>query len=57
MSIATRGAPDVELEEVDGEDVVLRIRATPSEPSDGGPLAREVLATVNGLSNDDAVAA
>jgi small conductance mechanosensitive channel len=39
----TRNAPDVALEEVDEEGVVLRISATPLRPDDGSQLAEEVL--------------
>jgi small-conductance mechanosensitive channel len=38
-----RGAPRITLEEVDGDEVVVRIAATPLEPADGPRLAGEVL--------------
>ena len=38
-----RGAPSVTLEEVDGEDTVVRVRATPDRPGDGPRLAGEVV--------------
>jgi small conductance mechanosensitive channel len=41
-----RGPPRVELEELDGDDVVVRISATPLNASDGAKLAREVLETL-----------
>lgn len=42
-----RGRPDVTLEEVDGEELVLRIAATPRNPQDGAHLASEVLEVVS----------
>jgi small conductance mechanosensitive channel len=47
----TRRSPAVLLEEVDGNDVVVRIQATPDRADDGAQLADEVidaLATVTG---------
>jgi small-conductance mechanosensitive channel len=43
-----RGRPNVELEELDGEEVVVRIEATPRNPQDGAHLASEVLEVVAG---------
>jgi small-conductance mechanosensitive channel len=43
IRIPTRAAPDVALEEVDEDSVVLRISATPLRPDDGSQLAEEVL--------------
>jgi small-conductance mechanosensitive channel len=42
-----RGRPDVELEELDGDELVLRIAATPRNPQDGAHLASEVLEVVS----------
>jgi small-conductance mechanosensitive channel len=41
-----RDRPHIELEEIDGDEVVLRITATPERPSDGPKLASEVLEAV-----------
>jgi small conductance mechanosensitive channel len=41
-----RGRPSITLEEIDGEEVVVRIAATPREPADGSRLATEVLEAV-----------
>jgi small conductance mechanosensitive channel len=38
-----RNAPEITLEEIDGDEVVLRIAATPARPTDGPRLATEVL--------------
>lgn len=54
VSVPTRGAPDVALEEFDGDDVVVRIRATPSDRRQGGTLAREVLGAVAGIRDGSA---
>jgi len=45
-----RGAPSVTLEEVDGGDTIVRVRATPDRPGDGPQLASEVLAVVTALA-------
>jgi small-conductance mechanosensitive channel len=41
-----RGPPRITLEELDGDEVVVRIAATPLHPSDGPRLASEVLQAV-----------
>jgi small conductance mechanosensitive channel len=41
-----RDVPRILLEELDGDDVVVRIQATPERASDGPKLASEVLAAV-----------
>jgi small conductance mechanosensitive channel len=41
-----RGPPRITLEELDGDQVVVRIAATPERPSDGPRLATEVLRAV-----------
>jgi small conductance mechanosensitive channel len=38
-----RDAPQISLEEIDGDDVVVRITAVPEYPADGPKLASEVL--------------
>jgi hypothetical protein len=45
IEIPLRGAPRITLEEVDGDEVVVRISATPRDPADGGRLASEVCST------------
>jgi small-conductance mechanosensitive channel len=46
VSTPVRGDPRITLEELDGEEVVVRIAATPEHASDGPALASEVLAAV-----------
>lgn len=43
-----RDEPSIKLEEIDGDEVVVRISATPDRPSDGPRLASEVLEAVAG---------
>ena len=42
----TRGEPRILLEEIDGDEVVVRILATPERSHDGPALASEVLAAI-----------
>ena len=42
----TRGEPRILLEEIDGDEVVVRIQATPEANSDGPRLASEVLEAI-----------
>jgi small-conductance mechanosensitive channel len=46
IRIPMRGPPRITLEELDGDEVVVRIAATPRDPADGSRLASEVLHTV-----------
>jgi small conductance mechanosensitive channel len=46
ISVPTRYAPHIELEELDRNEVVVRIVATPTRPADGAKLAGEILAAV-----------
>jgi len=51
ISTPTRGPANVLLEEIDGDDVVIRVQATPESADDGAKLADEIiaaLATVTG---------
>jgi len=43
-----RDTPRIALEELDGDEVVVRITATPDRPTDGPRLASEVLEVVGG---------
>lgn len=43
ITVPTRYRPNVALEEIDSEGVVLRVNATPLRPEDGSQLAEEVL--------------
>lgn len=51
VSTQTRSAPRVLLEEIDGDDLVVRVQATPERAADGARLTDEIiaaLATVTG---------
>ena len=50
VQTAMREAPSVTLEEIDGDEVVVRIVATPRSPSDGPRLASEVLEAISALT-------
>jgi small-conductance mechanosensitive channel len=46
LETPVRSQPQIVLEELDGDEVVVRISATPERPSDGPRLASEVLEAV-----------
>jgi small-conductance mechanosensitive channel len=46
ITVPTVSRPHIELEEVDGDEVLVRIEAIPQRDSDGAKLADEVLAAV-----------
>jgi small-conductance mechanosensitive channel len=52
LRVPTRDEPDISLEEVYADGVVVRIRATPVNDSDGARLADEVLAVVAKVAAD-----
>ena len=51
ITVPTRARPHIGLEEVDSDEVVVRIAATPESGSDGPRLADEILATVTKLAS------
>jgi len=50
VTVSTRTPPHIGLEEVDADEVVVRIAATPESSSDGARLADEILAAVGRLT-------
>lgn len=48
ITVPTRRPPSIWLEEIDRDEVVLRITATPMNPSDGAKLAEQVLSVTRG---------
>jgi small-conductance mechanosensitive channel len=52
LRTATRTPPTISLEEVDAEEVVVRIQATPDVESDGPRLADEILAAISSLAQE-----
>lgn len=57
LDIDVRDRPQITLEEIDDDEVVVRIQATPQLPSDGPRLASEVLGVVRELTSREDVAA
>jgi small conductance mechanosensitive channel len=57
ISVPTRYSPHVELEELDRDELVVRIVVTPMRPSDGSKLASEVLGAVRNTDGATAAAA
>ena len=53
----TRRAPQVSLKEIDGDEVVVQIRATPEEPSDGAVLADEIMRAIATVTGEHEAAA
>ena len=47
-----RYPPDIVLEELDRDEVVVRITATPLDPDDGAELAAEVLEAIRERESD-----
>ena len=54
IDVPLRYPPHINVEELDRDDVVLRVVATPTNPRDGAKLAEEVLAGVRGGDGDGA---
>jgi small conductance mechanosensitive channel len=53
ISVSTRYPPDISLEELDRDQVVIRIAATPTNPAQGAQLAGEILASVRERGSRD----
>ena len=56
IDVGLRYPPHVAIEEVDRDEVVVRIVATPAEPRDGAQLAEQVLASVRAADHEPATA-
>ena len=54
VTIPTRTDPRIVLEELDGDEIVVRIEATPRVAAEGPKLANEILAAVGGIARDGA---
>jgi small conductance mechanosensitive channel len=57
ITVPTRYSPHVELEELDRDELVVRIAVTPMQPADGSKLASEVLGAVRNTDGAEATAA
>jgi len=53
VDVPTRRPPEIDLESVDDDEVVVRISATPVDPDDGWKLADQVLAAVDKVVQED----
>jgi small conductance mechanosensitive channel len=52
VTTPTRNPASVLLEEVDGEDVVVRVQATPEMPDDGAKLADEIMTALSSVTGE-----
>jgi small conductance mechanosensitive channel len=48
------GQVSVLVEELDGDDLVIRVRATPERADDGARLTDEIIAVLSGIASRDA---
>src|SRR5437588_2488147 len=55
ISTPTRTAPNVLLEEIDGDDVGVRVQATPERADEGARLADEVIAALASVTGEHEV--
>ena len=53
LTVPTRYPPHISVEEIDGDEVVAQIVATPSNPADGALLAAEVLKALRTLAVEE----
>jgi len=52
VTVPLRDRPDISLEELVGDEIVMRIRATPENRGDGATLADEILAAMASLTSE-----
>jgi len=57
ITTVTRSRATVLLEEVDGDDVVVRIQATPAVADDGAKLADEIIGALSSVTGEHAIVA
>jgi small conductance mechanosensitive channel len=57
VTVPTRSHPHIAVEEVDDEEVIMRVSATPELDRDGPKLADEILAAVSEVTGRDGKAA
>ncbi len=53
VTVATRDPPHIDLEEIDDDEVVVRITAVPVDEADGWKLADEILAAVDQVTRGE----
>jgi small-conductance mechanosensitive channel len=56
ITTTTRREPAVQLEEIDGDNVIVRIRATPERAADGAKLADEIISAIATVTGEHEVA-
>jgi small conductance mechanosensitive channel len=56
VTVPTRHDPHIDLEEFDGDEVVVRVSATPVDREEGAQLADEVLGVLTEVGKDDSSA-
>src|SRR5919198_4093679 len=52
IDVPTRRRPDVEVQEMDGDEMIVRITATPQHATDGAKLADQMLAAIADASSE-----
>lgn len=57
IDVPTRSSATVLLEEIDGEDVVVRVQATPERAKDGAQLADEIIAALASVTGEHEISA
>jgi small conductance mechanosensitive channel len=55
VATSTHSEPRVLLEEIDGDQVVVRVQATPERATDGAQLADEIIAALASVTGDHAI--
>lgn len=55
IATPTRSPATVQLQEFDGEDVVVQVTATPERPEDGAALADEIIETLTSVTKEHPV--
>jgi hypothetical protein len=53
VTVRTRDVPSINLEEVDDEEVIMRVTAVPERDEDGPRLADEVLAAITQVTSHE----
>src|SRR3989440_13005062 len=52
IEVQTRSRPDIELEEFDGDEVVVKISAAPANSAEGSQLADQMLAAISSAQSN-----
>lgn len=57
ITVPLRGQPDIGLEEIVGDEIVMRIQATPEFARDGARLADEILTAMSSIADEQSLTA